>query len=409
MPAGFSGLQSQKSIQDPVHGSISLKDWIVELIDTPQFQRLRRIKQLGFASLVYPGANHTRFEHSIGVLHVAERLIEKLESDVSERTKMELIASALLHDTGHAPFSHSSERVVRKYLRREHEDLMDCLRGTEIDDLLESQGLSLKRITYHVSGKSGFSVITGEIDADRMDYLVRDSHYTGVAYGVFDISRLIKMIYFDGGNLIIDGKGLRAAESLLISRFMMYPTVYYHHVCRIAKKMYEKALERSIEEKALELRNLIKMDDYDIICFLRQQDGFVRDIINRIDSRNLYKRAVYIGLDRIGVDIQHISEQRAEREISEISGVDEEEIIVDIPPLEDAKESSAMVNLDGRLMSLEESSPIVRALKDAERDAWKMGIYTTKENLEKVGRAAVSLFNIERRPLQKRLDEVLNI
>ncbi len=393
-----------KMIQDSVHGIIPIPPWVVEIIDTPQFQRLRRIKQLGFANLVYPGANHTRFEHSLGTYFIASRLVQRLEAD--EHLKIELIASALLHDICHPPFSHSGDRIVREYLRTTHENIGKFLRKTEIEEVLDSLGLSLKRITAHVTGKSGYNLINGEIDVDRMDYLVRDSHYTGVAYGVFDISRLLETLKFEGGRVVIDSKGLKAAESLLISRFMMYPTVYYHHVCRIAKKMYEKALEQSLLDGNLKAEDLTKMDDSEISCHLKDFGGYCGEMIRRINERRLFKRAIYVGRNRIGVDVDRISEKRAEMEISELSGVEEEKIIVDIPPLEDVRESSAIVRFEDRMMKLEECSPIVRALKYAERDSWMMGVYTTKENVVKVAEAAIKFFGIERRSMQKRLDEV---
>ncbi len=393
-----------KTIQDSVHGIIPIPSWVVKIIDTPQFQRLRRIKQLGFANLVYPGANHTRFEHSLGTYFIASRLAQRLEAD--DDLKIELIASALLHDICHPPFSHSSDRIIKEYLKTSHENIGKFLRKTEIEEALNSLGLSLKRITDHVTGKSGYNLVNGEIDADRMDYLVRDSHYTGVAYGVFDISRLLETLKFDGERVVIDGKGLRAAESLLISRFMMYPTVYYHHVCRIAKKMYEKALEQSLLDGNLRAKELTKMDDSEISCFFKNLGGYAKEMMERINERRLFKRAIYVGRDRIGVDVDRISEKRAEMEISELSGVEEEKIIVDIPPLEEVRESSAIVRFEDRTMKLEECSPIVRALKDAERDSWMMGVYTTKENVEKVAKVAIKFFRIERKPMQKRLDEI---
>jgi len=393
-----------KSIQDSVHGVIPIPSWVVEIIDTPQFQRLRRIKQLGFANLVYPGANHTRFEHSLGTYFITSRLVQRLNAN--EDLKMELLTSALLHDICHPPFSHSSDRIIREYLKTSHENLAKFLKGSEVEDVLSDLGLSLKRITQHVQGKSAYNVINGEIDADRMDYLVRDSYYTGVAYGVFDISRLLETLKFEGERVVIDEKGLRAAESLLISRFMMYPTVYFHHVCRIARKMYEKALERCIVDGNLKAIDIIKMDDCEIIAFFKSSGGYVREMMERINERRLFKRAIYVGRDRIGVDVNRITEKRAEMEISNLSGVEEEKIIVDIPPLEDAKETSAIVRLEDRTMKLEECSPIVRALKDAEKDSWMMGIYTTKENIDRIAEAARKFFGIERKPLQRRLDEV---
>ncbi len=398
----------KKTIRDPIHGAIEVADWIMRIIDTPIVQRLRRINQLGFTNLVYPGANHTRFEHSLGVMHIAKLLVEKMDAD--EQTKKEIVAAALLHDVGHAPFSHSSERIVRKYLRLDHEDIIHLVRGSEVEDILNDEGLRIGKIFDHIRGKSHVGIVSGDIDADRMDYLVRDSYYTGVAYGVFDIMRLIEKIYFDGGRLVIEAGGLRAAESLLISRFMMYPTVYFHHVCRIARKMYEKAMEYSIEEGLIEPGDLLKMDDYEVVSFLRSQKGYPGEIMRLIDTRRLFKRAIYVGRQRVDLtEVMNLNVRRAEREIAEMAGIDSQYVIVDIPPLEDARELKALVNMEGELVSLEEASPLVRALKEADKEVWKMGVYTKKEYVEKVAKAAADYFGIRKIPQQKKLDEVLPI
>ncbi len=394
-----------KFIQDPIHGHLRLEDWQIAIIDTPEFQRLRRISQIGFANLVYPGANHTRFEHSLGTMHIARTLVEKMEADNDE--KREIVASALLHDIGHAPFSHCSEVILSRYLKIAHEDVERILRRGRIKEVLKELGFKISRIIRHIKGQSECNVVSGDIDADRMDYLVRDSHYTGVAYGVFDISRLLNKISFEGKKMIIEAGGLKAAESLLISRYMMYPTVYFHHVCRIARKMFEKAVEFCIEEGSLKPADLLRMDDYDIVAFLRSHGGYPSEIMERIDSRNLFKRAIYVGIDKINItEVQRINSKRAEVEIAEMAGADEKDVIVDIPPIEEAKEFKAIVRIDNELKSLEEVSSLVRALKLAERDVWRMGVYTKKELVEEVRKAALKFFNIERTPKQRRLDEL---
>lgn len=382
-----------KTIRDPIHGQIRLNETIIKIIDTPQFQRLRRIKQLGFANLVYPGANHTRFEHSLGVMHITSLLTDDVET----------IIAALLHDIGHTPFSHGSERIVKKYLKYEHEDVRKVVNG-ELKDVLVDEGVSPTRIARFIRSNP---IVSGEIDADRMDYLVRDSHYTGVAYGVFDVERLIDKIYFDGKRLIIESGGLKAAESLLISRYMMYPTVYFHHVCRIARKMYEKALE-SLIDNGFDAKNLLFMDDYDMINLMRNSNGFAKEVIELIDSRKLFKRALYVGRNRIDLkEILNINIERVEGEIASEAGIDRNYVIVDVQPIEEVKEFNALVDLDGELVKLEEASPLIKSLKAAEIDTWKFGIYTKKEYVEKVSKIAADYFNVKKIPKQKTLDEVL--
>ncbi len=383
----------EKSIQDSIHGVIKLEDWMTRIIDTPQFQRLRRIKQLGFANLVYPGANHTRFEHSLGVMHIARLLKRKLELDDA------VVAAALLHDIGHAPFSHSSERLLEKYAAFRHEKISFVIRD-ELKEVLNELGFSIAEIEAVVMGKRK-SIVSGEIDADRMDYLVRDSHYTGVAYGVFDISRLIDKIRFDDG-VVIEQGGIKAAESLLLSRFMMYPTVYFHHVCRIARKMYEKAME-GIIENGFDATDLLTMDDCEAMHLIKSRD---REFYEMLINRRLFKRAVYVSRRVVDFrEVSRVNERRAEREIAEDAGVDERYVIVDIPPLEKMEESGVLVETEVGVKPLDEVSPLVNALKSASLENWRLGVYTKKEYLERVGRIAADYFGIEK-VVQKSLDEV---
>ena len=377
-----------KTIQDSVHGSVKLDEWQIEIIDTPQFQRLRRIKQLGFANLVYPGANHTRFEHSIGTMFIASKLSEDEE----------IVAAALIHDIGHTPFSHSAEDTLQKFLRKRHEDIADIVRESRIKDILEDRGLSWRKVVKRVL----MPPVSGPIDADRIDYLLRDSHYTGVAYGVIDIHRLLDKTVFDGDKIYIESGGLRAAESLLISRYLMYSAVYLHHVCRIAKKMFEKALEYLIDYEGFEARRLRKMDDYDIISLLRSSEGLPREIIRRIDNRDLYKRALYIPMDCVEINVDRVNVKKAEEEIAERADVELHEVIVDIPEVR-MDEYDIQIEVDGEMMNIDEISPLVRSLKEQAKSI-EIGVYTTQKNVENVKKAALDFFKI-RASKQKKLEE----
>ena len=390
----------EKSIQDPVHGIIKLEDWMIKIIDTPQFQRLRRIKHLGFANLVYPGANHTRFEHSLGVMHIARLLSEKLELGD------EIVVAGLLHDIGHTPFSHSSERILEKYAGISHENVKRVIRR-ELKDVLNDLGFSISKIADIISGKKP-SIVSGDIDVDRMDYLVRDSHYTGVAYGVFDISRLIDKIKFEN-EIIIEQGGIKAAESLLISRFLMYPTVYYHHVSRIARKMYEKAMETAVEA-GFEAEKLLEMDDCDALMLLKCSEystEYTAEIVDMIKNRRLFKRAIYVGRRSVDIrEVKRVNEKRVEEELAEETGIDEKYIIVDIPPIDEIEEINAKVEVEGKILRLDEVSPLVKSLRDANIESWRMGVYTKPEFVSKVGKAAANYFGIER-IVQKSLSDLL--
>ncbi len=369
-----------KIVQDTIHGTIKLEDWQVEVIDTPAFQRLRRIKQLGFANLVYPGANHTRFEHSLGAMHLARKLVESKE----------VVAAALLHDIGHTPFSHSGEKIIERYARRRHEDVKEIVKEN-FEDIFDKHGIETRKVVKKIKE----SPVSGDIDVDRMDYLVRDSYYTGVAYGVFDVQRLIEKMYFDGKRLVIEEGGIRAAESMLVSRFMMYSAVYYHHVCRIAKKMFEKALVWLIERERISTEDLQKMDDYDIVSVMRRSEDFPKMIIDSLDRRDLFKRAVYVSVDKVGVNLQKVKPWRAEQIIAEECGIDEDYVIVDIPE-ERSEEYGALVEVEGEVKRIDEVSKLVQTLKNLQSELLKLGVYTKREYVEKVQKVASDFFNIEK-------------
>lgn len=373
----------EKTIQDPVHGLIKLEEDMISIIDTPQFQRLRGVKQLGFANLVYPGANHTRFEHCIGAMHLAKKLAEKL------KLGKEIVVSALLHDIAHPPFSHSSESLLRNY-GIGHENIKFAIRG-ELKEVLSELGFSIKEILEIVSGKKD-SIVSGDVDVDRMDYLIRDSHYTGVAYGIFDISRLIDKIKFLDC-VVIEENGIKAVESMLISRFLMYPAVYFHHVCRIASKMFERAMERIIE-KSFEPEKLFELDDCEAMVLLKQNEP---EFYQMLKNRNLFKRAIYVGRESLDLkELMRVNERRAEKKIAEIAGIDERYVIVDVPPIEEVREFKVKVEIGGSLKKLEEVSSLVRLLKTSWLDNWRFGVYTKKDFVEEVKKAAIEYFGIEK-------------
>ena len=189
-------------------------------MDTPQFQRLRRIKQLGLISLIYPGATHTRFEHSVGTINLGSKLAKKLELENDEQDLIRI--SALLHDIGHGPFSHVSEKV----LSVKHEELTKyVIKHTSLRDLVDEK-FDVNEITDIITGKGYLGpIVSGELDVDRMDYLLRDSHNTGVAYGIIDYERIISNLKLEDG-LVLDIKGVQAEEGALVSRYFMYPSVY---------------------------------------------------------------------------------------------------------------------------------------------------------------------------------------
>lgn len=393
-----------KVIRDPIHDYIELDELTLALVDTPEVQRLRRIRQLGFSALVYPGANHTRFEHSLGVYHLAQHLVRQ----VDERQREELKAAALLHDIGHGPFSHALEELLERYTRKRHDDVGELMRKGEISDALKEYSLSASSIARHIKGEtSPGQIISSEIDVDRMDYLVRDAYYTGVAFGLVDHVRLIHELRFNEDRLVLNAGGLQAAESLLVSRFLMHPTVYFHHVSRIAESMCQHAAEHMIEN-GLSPEMLSRMDDVTFMNEMKNAGGYASEIAERLDGRRLFKRALYTGFDSLGVDVIKLRNnvKRVENEIAESAGIEPGYVLVDIPEKPEIVEMKAQVLVNGKMISLDRASTLVAALEKAQLDNWRLGVFTPPEYREKVGKVAREFFGVKKDTKQFKLTEI---
>jgi HD superfamily phosphohydrolase len=268
-----------KTIRDPIHGDIELGEAELEILDSPEMQRLRRVKQLSFCSLVYPGANHTRFEHSLGTMHLAGKIARRLRLD--EEMTQKLRIAGLLHDVGHLPFSHSLEGV----LGWGHEENAERLLRGELGKLIKGVGYNPTEIAGLIKGEGVGKIISSQVDADRMDYLLRDSHYTGVAYGAIDVDRIINVMGMEGGKLFFHQKGLIALEALLIGRNQMFAAVYFHHTVRIAEAMLQEAM-RGLDVTLDEITN---MGDDELKLFARGRSEAARELLDMLDRRRLYK------------------------------------------------------------------------------------------------------------------------
>ena len=375
--------EKRKFIRDSVYGDISLSKFETKVIDMPQFQRIRRIKQLGLISLIYPGANHTRFEHCIGTMNLASKLGNELE--LSEDEVELLRISGLLHDIGHGPFSHVSEGV----LSFPHEELTEyVIEKTSLHDLLDER-FNTKEIIKIIHGKGPLGpIISGELDVDRMDYLLRDSHNTGVAYGVIDYERIISNLQLNDG-LVLDIKGVQAAEGALVSRYFMYPSVYQHHTTRIVNSMFRRALKREIDSEKINEKDMYKYDDSDIISLFRQSDDeIVRDLISRLDNRIIPKRVKTIRLDNFKTPeklykIKQETLRKAEEEIAEDFNMDKNYIFINIAEYPRFDEMKTQVNVDERLYPLTEISNIIGALSKARFNIPDISVYVPIEEKER--------------------------
>mgnify|MGYP000911685510 CR=1 FL=1 len=398
-----------KIIKDPVHGYVEADATALRLLDSPVVQRLRHVSQLGFANLVYPGANHTRFEHSLGAMHLAGLMCRELGLDDGE-TKL-VTTAALLHDIGHGPFSHVTEPVMEEFVGRGHHQIGCLVREGPIAETLEAEGIDPAEVCAVVEGRHRLaSIIHGSLDVDRMDYLMRDAHYTGVPYGTVDAHRLIRCSVLAGSGIALSESGINAAESLLIARTLMRPAVYFHHVSRIATSMFVHALrEEVLSVPGTDARELIRMDDAACMERLKHSSCTItRDLACRVYARNLYKRALYAGEDRVNAaalrqDSGRVRERDLALAIAETAGVPAEEVLVDIPPLPRALSMEVRVRNSHAMVEIEEVSPLISTLNDTRRQQWRLGVYTVEEHRSAVEQAATEVLRVKRATKQDKL------
>ena len=378
------------TIKDSVHDHIAVEGVAADLLETPPVQRLRRVKQLGTVTMVYPSANHTRFEHSLGVYHLANRALSHLgiEGRQAERVR----AAALLHDVGHSPYSHNIEAVVYRKTGKYHDDVDELLQRGEVASVLAAHDLSPAKVAGLVSGDGELGqLVSGELDVDRMDYLVRDAHHTGVPYGTIDHERLVRELRFVDGDLVLDEGNVQTAESLLLARALMNPTVYAHHVARIAKSMLRRGTERLLRETDVTAEQLRRWDDCDLLVGLRESDA-TEAYARRLSERDLFKRAVWAERQAVPDELlaaDHDDIRELEAEIADAANVAPPAVILDIPAAPSMRESTSRVLVNGEVRRLGEQSTLVTAIRAAQTDQWRLGVYAPAADSERVGEAAV--------------------
>ncbi|KUJ62324.1 phosphohydrolase [Flavobacteriaceae bacterium CRH] len=310
-----------KIFNDPIYGFISIpNELIYDLIQHPYFQRLRRISQMGLSYLVYPGANHTRFHHALGCMHLMQKAIETLRFKgvaISAKEENALLIAILLHDIGHGPFSHAMEKSIVEDVNHEAISLLFMNQLNDEFDGKLSLAIQVFKGDYH--RKFMLQLISSQLDMDRMDYLKRDSFYTGVAEGNVNSERLIQMMNVVDGVLVIEEKGIYSVEKFLLSRRLMYWQAYLHKTSLVAELILMKALKRAreltlkgvslpcsepllffmqnkitLEDFDAEKLDLFsQLDDFDIISALKawqKQDDFILSTLSKmIINRDLLK------------------------------------------------------------------------------------------------------------------------
>ena len=403
-----------KFIKDPVHGYVEVEEELLPLLDSPPVQRLRHVKQLGFSYLVYPGANHTRFEHSLGTMHLATILARHLALDPAE--VLLIGAAGLLHDIGHGPFSHTTEAFLSEFAGHDHHQVDHLLGEPALASAIERAELDPATISALIRGEHPLAdLIHGDLDADRMDYLLRDAHYTGVPYGTVDAQRLIQSSILHEGGLGIVESGVQAAESLLIARTLMRPAVYFHHTSRIATSMLTLALCEHAASWAPgisgegDLRAIPLLDDAGLCQVLASsKSGVARALLAGLKERRLYKRAIYVARDQVGASFltsePSLRTMRGlAREVAEAAGREEWEVIVDIAPF--PADMSMGVQVRNRTATLDLSlvSPLVNTLNETRRSQWRLGVYAPREQAGAVEQAAVEVLHVKKATRQDTL------
>ncbi len=318
---------SQRIYRDPVHNIIPLRDdaegrLIVRLIDAPEFQRLRRIKQLGLGLYTYQGAEHSRFTHSLGAAHLMTRILDRLSDsyDIDVQDRLAARAAALLHDVGHAPFSHAMEKTLGVH----HEELtIAAITSEEITlcQILASHASELPdRVASIIAGDfkpaALAQLVSSQLDVDRMDYLLRDSLMTGAKYGLYDLEWIINALQIDKENdrVFVAARGVYAVEEYLQARYYMFRQVYFHRTLRSAEAVLRSALRRALEittrggevwhapgaafakvlrRERLTISEHLQIDDSDVIFHLKQwqnaSDDILSDLSRRFVGRTLFK------------------------------------------------------------------------------------------------------------------------
>ena len=429
-------MEGPKVVQDPVHGSIELGGVFLDVTDRHEMQRLRRVKQLGLGNLVFPGANHTRFEHCLGTYHLAGRMADAigLGPEDSDAVRM----AGLLHDICHPPFSHALEPAMEEAVGLDHMELAralimgdvpdhlpeddDILGGRDsIGELMEAAGISAESVCgyimspestgaealdrfwdkheYFPSKDYAHQIIHGPVDADQMDYLMRDAHHTGVSHGSIDSERLIKTMMVLNDRIVLRRGGIAAAEGLMVSRSLMYTAVYFHETVRIAQRM----LVKSVEDSGVDLSDVYLRGDQDLIRMVADSGGRPARTVRRLQSRMLDKKAYAVYSEDMTEEKAEVlagytgrdGVRRLEAEVADAAGLDVADVCAEVTSKSNlqgrvkiGKTDVAIADDGGRVKSLARFSPIARSLQARDPFGWAVLISAPEGSRDAVRRAA---------------------
>ncbi len=406
-------------LRDPVHGDIFLNEDDVRIIDTREMQRLRGIKQLGTAYLIYPGALHTRFEHSIGTMHMASRIIDSLRlngADISVEEEQVLRAASLVHDITHVPFGHTFEDERKIFPRHDRDErrVRAFLKEGELGDVLRDMGImdEVLRVLY---GDHGYlsEIVKGTICADLLDYVRRDLYFTGIK-GDYD-DRIFRYFTLEDGNLVLNmeksGELRRDALSTIIDilrlRYILTERVYYHHAKASSGSMVAKAVEFAVQEGRLKMEDMYWMGDEELLNYLISRGDREKILAEGVRYRRLYKRVYMVSGEKYREKFvpYHVSppenpkgalqnRESAEWVISSSLGLSPEDIIIHAPSMDmQLKEADVMVKVPKKgiinLSSMVHEVPEIKGFVENYRNLWKFYVFASPEAIKKVGKERI--------------------
>ena len=387
-----------KLIKDPVHGYISLGEDEVGVLDTYPVQRLRRIIQLPFVHLVYPGARHTRFDHSLGCMYLAGEFSERLGFDEHRRKILRL--AGLLHDLGHTPYSHLLEPLLEEAGTTHEEMTIKIMEDDrELRDAVKRCGVSVDEVIDVLRGEGAESaIISGPMDADKLDFLMRDSYFTGASYGLLDAKRIIWRSKVIDDRLALSLKAIGAVEEMALARYQSFMNIYFHHAVRAAQTIFLRAV-RMLEEldfSSMNVQEYLSYDDYVLWCMMKR-DERTRWAVERIERRDLPKVAYEFKFGERGFPRElrrREGIEEAERELASLARVPEDHVWIDTPyvpplPYMDQEQVQFYDEIGGEVKVVAYRSPL---LDFTSKIYGMVRVYTEREYLEKVRRVAENYF-----------------
>ncbi len=382
--------------RDPIYKDMEFSIDIVKLIDTPQMQRLRGVLQLGLVSWVFVGATHTRFQHSLGTMHIGGRIIKNLiqrgSKGIDNEDCMEMImVGCLFHDVGVPAFSHTlyDHGILGE---KDNHELKSAIIAKNVIKSIQSNfsftGEDIYNLIYPIKNTVETDIISGTIDADRIDYLNRDSLYTGVSYGSID-DRIILELKVDDGRLILKEKGVPPAISLLFARTSMKENVYDHRTSRILGGLISRGVWRTIRDKRINKKDLFGMNDAELLSILRgekEAKGYVSAIENRAFPKLAKTWSLREVADHIR-DLQMIRENmekrlEIERELAKKIGVDGNQVYLDIPDLNRYTINEANIPVGKSNGKKLKEYPLAKSIGEAYSNLFSIRLYVPKDRIK---------------------------